>query len=61
MESRLEKNYMMISLSDGIKTREELHDDRTESTNVESFIHLDNWCITDEVPTQAEIEIYYHR
>ena len=48
----------MIPLSDGSKTGEELHDDRSESTNAKSVIGLYIGCITDEVPTQAEIEKY---
>ena len=45
----------MIPLSDRRNTGGELHDDRSESTNAKSVICLDIWCITDEVPTQAEI------
>ena len=45
----------MIPLSDGSKTGEELHDDRSESTNSESVISLDIRCTTDGVLTQAEI------
>ena len=48
----------MIPLSDGSKTGEELHDDRSESGNVKSVISLDIGCITYDVLTQAEIEIY---
>ena len=48
----------MIHLSAGSKTGEQLHDDRSESTNAKSVIGLDIGCITDEVPTQAEIEKY---
>ena len=48
----------MIPLSDGSKTEEELHDDRSEHTNAKSVDRLDIGCITDEVPTQAEIEKY---
>ena len=37
------------------RTGQEPHDDRSESTNAKSVICLDIGCITDEVPTQAEI------
>ena len=47
---------IIIPLSDGSKTVEELHVDRSESTNVKLVIRLDIGCITDEVATQAEIE-----
>ena len=46
----------MYPLYGGSKTGEELHDDRTGSTNAMSVIRFDIGCITDEVPTQAEIE-----
>ena len=49
-----------ISLSDGSKN-EELYENRYESTeciNATSVIGLDIGCITDEVPTPAEIEKY---
>ena len=46
---------IMIPLSDGSKTGEELHDDRSDNTNAKSVICLDIGCITDVVPTQAEI------
>ena len=35
----------MIPLYDGSKTGEELHDDRSESTNAQSVICLDIGCI----------------
>ena len=51
----------MIPLSDGSKTEEELHDDRSDA-NAKSVIRLDIGRITDEVPSQAEInKMYYHR
>ena len=40
----------MIPPTDGRKTGEELHDDRSESTNAKSVICLDIGCITDELP-----------
>ena len=46
----------MFSLSDGSKTGEELHDERSESTNAKTLIRLDIGCITDEGPTQVKIE-----
>ena len=48
----------MIPLSDGYETGEELHDDRSESMNAKSVIHLGIGCITDEVLTQVEIKKY---
>ena len=48
----------MVPFSDGSKTSEELHDDRSESRNAKSGIRFDIECITDEVPIQAKIEIY---
>ena len=41
----------MIALSDGSKTGEELHDDRSEITNASSVIRLHIGCITVEVTT----------
>ena len=46
----------MIPLSDGNKTGEELLGDRSLSANAKSVIRLDVGCITDEVPTQGEME-----
>ena len=52
----------MIPLSDGSKTGEEPHDDRSDNTNAKSVIHLDIWCISYDVPTQAKIQkICYYR
>ena len=48
----------MNPFSDGSKTGEALHEDRSESTNPKLVICLDIWCITDEVSTQAEVEKY---
>ena len=45
----------MIHLSDGSRTGQDPHDGRSESTNAKSVICLEIGCITDEVPTQAEI------
>ena len=49
-------NISMIPHCDERKTGEELHDDRSESSNAKSFIRQDIACITDDVRTQAEIE-----
>ena len=48
----------MIPLSDESKTGEELHDDRSKSTNAMSVIYFDIGCISDEIPTQAELLKY---
>ena len=48
----------MYPLYDGSMTGEELHHDRSEFTNANTVIRLDIGCITDEVPTQAEMEKY---
>ena len=55
-DSSVGAEVSMIHPSVGSKTGEELHDDRSECTNAESVIRLDNECITDDVPTQAEID-----
>ena len=49
----------MSPLSDGNKTEEELHDDRSVSTNAKSVVRFDIGCITDDVPTQAEKKNYH--
>ena len=44
----------MFHFSDGSKTGDELHDERSECTNAKSLIRLDIGRIADEVLTQAE-------
>ena len=56
--SSVSAKISMIHFSDGSKTGKELYYDRSESMNTKSFIRPDIGCITDEVPTQAEIKIY---
>ena len=48
----------MIPFSDGSKTGEELHDDRSESTNAKSIIRIDIECIRNKFPTRVEIDKY---
>ena len=48
----------MIPFCGGNETGEEIHDDRSKSTNAKSVIGLDIGCITGDVPTQAEVEKY---